>query len=193
MGEFNLGDHYIYYCAQGSLRRYGVAIKVNKRIRNAVSNLKSNLFEIGCNLKNWQKDLCSFISQIIPYHSNPNLYPEQECWRSWNLMVLWISTRSFRTNTQKCPFHYRWLECKIRKSRNTWSKRQIWCLSTEWSRTKAISQENIPALANTLFQQYKRRLYTWTSPDTVEEAGIKTIPKKKNAQKQNGCLRRPNK
>ena len=46
MGEFNLGDHYIYYCVQGSLRRYGVAIKVNKRIRNAVSNPKSNLFEI---------------------------------------------------------------------------------------------------------------------------------------------------
>ena len=29
--------------------------------------------------------------------------------------------------TQKrCPFHYRRLECKSRKSRNTWSNRQIW-------------------------------------------------------------------
>ena len=27
---------------------------------------------------------------------------------------------------QKCPFHYRGLECKSRKSRNTWSNRQIW-------------------------------------------------------------------
>ena len=27
--------------------------------------------------------------------------------------------------------------------------------------------------------------------DTVQETGIKTIPKKKNAKKQNGCLRRP--
>ena len=32
MGEFNSGDHYIYYCGQESLRRNGVAIMVNKRI-----------------------------------------------------------------------------------------------------------------------------------------------------------------
>ena len=43
MGEFNLDDHYIYYCGQESLRRNGVAIIVNKRVRNAV---------LGCNLKN---------------------------------------------------------------------------------------------------------------------------------------------
>ena len=44
--------------------------------------------------------------------------------------------KTFRTNTQKrCPSHYRGLECKSRKSRNTW--RQIWPWSTEWSRAKA--------------------------------------------------------
>ena len=43
MGEFNSDDHYIYYCRQESLRRNGVAIMVNKRVRNAVP---------GCNLKN---------------------------------------------------------------------------------------------------------------------------------------------
>ena len=32
MGEFNLDDHYIYYCGQESLRRNGVAIMVNKRV-----------------------------------------------------------------------------------------------------------------------------------------------------------------
>ena len=36
MGEFNSGDHYIYYCGQESLRSNGVAIMVNKRVRNAV-------------------------------------------------------------------------------------------------------------------------------------------------------------
>ena len=36
MGEFNSDDHYIYYCGQESLRRNGVAIVVNKRVRNAV-------------------------------------------------------------------------------------------------------------------------------------------------------------
>ena len=40
MGEFNSNDHYIYYCGQESLRGNGVAITVNKRVRN------------GCNLKN---------------------------------------------------------------------------------------------------------------------------------------------
>ena len=30
MGEFNSGDHYIYYCGQESLRRSGVAIIVTK-------------------------------------------------------------------------------------------------------------------------------------------------------------------
>ena len=53
-------------------------------------------------------------------------------------MVLWRPTRPFRTNTQKiCLFHYRGLECKSRKSRNTWSNRQIWPWSMEWSRAKA--------------------------------------------------------
>ena len=44
MGEFNSDDHYIYYCGQESLRRNGVAIKVNKRVHNAVlgSNLKND-------------------------------------------------------------------------------------------------------------------------------------------------------
>ena len=43
MGEFNSDDHYFCYCGQESLRRNGVAIMVNKRVRNAV---------LGCNLKN---------------------------------------------------------------------------------------------------------------------------------------------
>ena len=43
MGEFNSDDHYIYFCGQETFRKNGVAIIVNKRIRNAV---------LGCNLKN---------------------------------------------------------------------------------------------------------------------------------------------
>ena len=43
MGKFNSDDHYIYYGGQESIRRNGVAIMVNKRVRNAV---------LGCNLKN---------------------------------------------------------------------------------------------------------------------------------------------
>ena len=36
MGEFNSGDHYIYYCGQESLRRNEVAFIVNQRVRNSV-------------------------------------------------------------------------------------------------------------------------------------------------------------
>ena len=36
-----------------------------------------------------------------------------------------------RTHTKRCPLHYRGLECKSRKSRETWSNRQIWPWSTE--------------------------------------------------------------
>ena len=43
MGEFNADDHYIYYCGQEFLRRNGVAMMENKRVRNAV---------LRCNLKN---------------------------------------------------------------------------------------------------------------------------------------------
>ena len=43
MGECNSDDHYIYYCGQESFRRNGIAIIVNKRVRNAV---------LGCSLKN---------------------------------------------------------------------------------------------------------------------------------------------
>ena len=43
MGEFTSDNHYIYYCGQESLRRNGVAIMVNKRVRNSV---------LGCSLKN---------------------------------------------------------------------------------------------------------------------------------------------
>ena len=43
MGEFNSDDHYIYYCGQVSLRRNGLAIIINKGVRNAV---------LGCNLEN---------------------------------------------------------------------------------------------------------------------------------------------
>ena len=77
------------------------------------------------------------------------------------------TTKPFRTNTpNRCPFHYRGLECNSRKSRNTWSNRQIWPCSTEWSRAKAnrLLQRECTGNANTLFQQHKRRLYTWTSP-----------------------------
>ena len=150
MDEFNSDDHSIYYCGQESIRRNGVAIIVNRRVWNAV---------LGCSLKNDR--MISVHFQGKPFNMRviqvyaPNSNAEE-------------ATRPSRTNTQKrCPFRYRGLECKSMKSRNTWSNKQIWPWSTEWSRAKAnrIWQENVLVIANTIFQQHKRRLYTWTSLD----------------------------
>ena len=67
MGEFNSDDHYIYYCRQESLRRNGVAIMVNKRVRNAV---------LGCNLKNDTMISVRFQGKSFNI-SNPSLCPNQ--------------------------------------------------------------------------------------------------------------------
>ena len=83
-------------------------------------------------------------------------------------MVLWKPTRLSRTNTQKrCPFLHRGLECKSRKSRDTWSNSKFGFgvqNETGWRLTE-FCQKNTLVIANTLFQQHKRLLYTWTSPD----------------------------
>ena len=96
---------------------------VNKRIRNVV---------LACNL--WNDRMISVHFQGKPL--NITVIQVYALTRSWT--VLWRPKRPSRTNTQKrCPFHYRGLECKSRKSRNTWGNRQIWPWSTEWSRAKA--------------------------------------------------------
>ena len=115
MGEFNSDDHYIYYCGQKCLRRNGVAIVVNKRVLNAVH---------GCNLKNDRMMSGHFqgkpfnITVIQVYAPTSNAEVERFYEDLQDLLEL--------TPKKRCPFHYRGLECKSRKSRNTWSNRQIW-------------------------------------------------------------------
>ena len=91
-------------------------------------------------------DAISKTTEWSPFISKANhlisrwskLMPQPVTLKKLKLKVLWRPTRPFRTNTQKrCPFPYRGLECKSRKSRNTWINRQIWPWSTEWSRAKA--------------------------------------------------------
>ena len=80
--------------------------------------------------------------------------------------------RPFRTNTQKrYPFHYRGLEYKSRKSRDTWSNRQIWPWSTEWSRAKAnrvVPREHTGHSKRLLPTTQEKTLHmditTWSTP-----------------------------
>ena len=123
MGEFNSDDHYIYYCRQESLRRNGVAIMVNKRVQNAV---------LGCNLKNDRVISVRFqgkpfnITVIQVYAPTSNAEEAEVEWFYEDLQDLLELTPQ-----KRCLFHFRGLECKSRKSRNTWSNRQIWPWNTE--------------------------------------------------------------
>ena len=123
MGEFNSDDHYIYYYGQESLRRNGVAIIINKRVRNAV---------LGCNLKNDRMISVHFqgkpfnitVIQVYALTINAEEADIEQIYEDLQgLLEL--------TPTKRCPFHYRGLECKSRESRNTLSNKQIWPWSTE--------------------------------------------------------------
>ena len=65
VGEFNSDDHYIYYCGQESLRRNGVALKVNKSLKCStwVQSQKQH------------NNLSLFPRQILQHHSNSSLCP----------------------------------------------------------------------------------------------------------------------
>ena len=82
-------------------------------------------------------------------------------------MVLWKPTKTSRTNTQKrYYFNYRGLECKSRKSRAIWTGKFVLGIWNEaGQRLTGFCQENTLVRANTLLQQHRRRLYTWTSPE----------------------------
>ena len=111
MGEFNSDDHYIYYCRQESLRRHGVAIMVNKRVQNAV---------LGCNLKNDRMISVRFqgkpfnIIVIQVYAPTSNAEEAEVEWFYEDLQDLLELTPP-----KRCPFHYRGLECKSRRSNLT--------------------------------------------------------------------------
>ena len=132
---------------------------VNKGVQNAV---------LGCNLKNDRMNSDHFqgkpfnITVIQAYAPTSNAEEAEVEWFYEDLQdILELIPKN------GCHFHYRGLQCKSRKSRNTWSNRQIW----PWVRNEAgqrlieFCQENALVIANTFFQQHKRRFYTWTSPD----------------------------
>ena len=72
--------------------------------------------------------------------------------------------RPSRTNTPKrCPFHYRGLETKI-GSQKIPGVTGKFGLGVQNEAGQRLTESPL-VIVNTLFQQHKRRLYTWTSPD----------------------------
>ena len=112
-----------------TLARNGVAIMVNKRGWNAI---------VGCYRKNDRMISVHFqgkpvnitVIQVYTPTSNAEEAEVEQCYEDLQDLVE-------LTPQKRCPFHYRGLECKSRKSRNTWSNKQIWPWRTEWSRRKA--------------------------------------------------------
>ena len=81
-----------------------------------------------------QNDLCSFPRQTIQYHGNPAYAPisnteEAEVEQFYDDLQDFLELTHTKKTT--CHFHYRGLECKSRKSKITWSNRQIWRGRTE--------------------------------------------------------------
>ena len=154
MSEFNSDDHYIYYCGQEWLWRNGVALRVNKRVWDAV---------LGHSLKNKRMISVHFQGKpfnitVIQVYDLNNDAKEAEVERVYE---------DLQHLLEPTPFHHRVLECKSSKSRDTWSNRQVWSWSTMWRGAKAnrVLLREHTGPANMLFQQHKRQLCTWTSPD----------------------------
>ena len=93
-------------------------------------------------------------------------------------MVLWGPIRPLRTNTQeRWPFHYRGLECKAgsQGTPGVTGKFGLGLQHEAGQRLIEFCQENALVIANTIFQQHKRRLHTWTSPDSQHQNQIDYI------------------
>ena len=132
MGKFNLHGHFIYYCGHSeTLRRNGVALIVNKRVRNA---------ELGCSLKN--DTMISIHFQGKPFHIIViQVYAPTSNAEKAEVKCFYEDLQDLLELTPKkrCPLHHRGLGCKTRKTRDTWNNRKIWPWSTKSSRTKANS------------------------------------------------------
>ena len=159
MGECTSDDHYIYYCGQESLRRNGVAIIVNKRVWNAV---------LGCNLKNDRMISVRFQG------------------KSFNITVIQFCGPTRKAEEAEVEWFYEDLQDLLELT----PKKDVLFIIGDWNakeggqeiprvtgkfslgvqneaghRLIQFCQENALVIENTLFQQHKRRLYTWTSPD----------------------------
>ena len=158
MGEFNSDDHYIYYCGQESLRRNGVAIMVNKRVRNAL---------LECNLKNDR--MISVYFQGKPF----------------NITVIQIYAPTSNAEEAEVEQFYEDLEDLLELTPpkdvlfiiGDWNakvgsqgipgvtgKFGLGVHNEAGQRLIEFCQKNALFIANTLLQQQKRWLCTWASP-----------------------------
>ena len=169
MGEFNSDDHYIYYCGQESLRRNGLAITVNKRVQNAV---------LGCSLKN--NRMISVLFQGKPFNitviqayaptSNAKESEVEQFYENLqdlleltpkkdDLFIIW--DWNAKVGSQETP--------------GVTGKLGLGVRNEAGQRLIEFCQKNTLVIANTLFQQHKRRIYTRISTDGQHQNQIDYI------------------
>ena len=159
MGEFNLDDRYIYCCGQESLRRSGVALIVHKKVQKAV---------LGCSIKN---------DRMISVHFQGKLF---------DITVIQVYFLTNKAEEVEVEQFYEDLQDLLELT----PKKDVLFIIRDWNTTVGsqetpgvthkfglgvqnearqrpieFCQENALVIPSTLFQQHKRRLYTWTSPD----------------------------
>ena len=158
MGEFNSDDHYTYYCGQQSLRRNEVALRVNKRVQIAVLgyNLKSDRMISVC----FQGK--PFNITVIQIYDPTNNAEEAEVEQFYenlqdlleltprNDVLFIIGDWNAKVGSQETP--------------GVTGKFGHGVQNKAGQRLTEVCQENALVIANTVFQQDKRRLYKWTSP-----------------------------
>ncbi|KAF7249469.1 Craniofacial development protein 2 [Varanus komodoensis] len=159
MGEFNSDDHQVYYCGQESLRRNGVAFIVNKRVGKAVlgySLQNDRMISVRIQGKPFNITIVQVYApttgaeeaEVDQFYEGlqhlPELTPKNDVliiMEDWNAKV----------GSQKVT--------------GITGKFGLGVQNEAGHRLVEFCQENTMVIANTLFQQPKRRLYTWTSPD----------------------------
>ena len=121
MGEFKSDDHYIYYCGQESLRRNGLFFYSEKKSLKCSTWVQSQKLIF---VRFQGKPFNIMVNQLCAPSSNAE---EAEVERFYEDLQDLLEL----TPKKRCPLHHRELECNSRKSRDTWSNRQIWPWSTE--------------------------------------------------------------
>ena len=153
MGEFKSDDQYTYYCGQKSLRRNGIAIIVNKRVQNAVlgGNLKSDRM-ISVHFQG--KPFNIIIIQVYAPTSNTEAAEVEQLYEDLQDLleltpkkdVLFIiGDGNAKVGSQEIP--------------GVTGKFGFGVQNEVGERLMQFCQENALVIANTIFQQYKRRLY----------------------------------
>ena len=152
LGEFSSDDHYIYYCRQESLSRNGLAVMVNKRVQNAV--LRYNLKNDRMISVHFQGK--PFNNTVIQVYAPTSNAEEAEVERFYedlqDLLELILKNNihfivgdwNAKVGSQETP--------------GVTGKFGLGIWNEAWQRLIEFCQENALVIANTIFQQHKRRL-----------------------------------